>query len=380
MAAVAVTSSLVIGFAALAVDMGVFYNTRVEAQRSADAAALAGAWTLLSDERVKGPGGVESVMYDSRHTANELAGLNHVFKRSPQMDLNLANNPDGDIVLGRLINLQDRSEQLATGVPGDEYNAVSVLVRLDDVRNGPVPFFFGQIFGLRNKNISARAVAAAQNNITGFRVTPTSGNANLMPFTIHIDAWNGLLAGTLTSGDDFRYDPETGEALPGPDGINELNMYPGAGTSQLPPGNFGTVNIGDQNNSTADLRRQILEGISAEDLAYHGGELTFNENGKLYLSGDPGLSAAIKTDLEAIKGQPRTILLFTEVAGPGNNAIYTIVGFAGIRVVDVHLTGSMKSKAVCIQPAVSVDPTAVPAASDTFHPSYFVYCPPTLVR
>lgn len=332
-------------------------------------------------------------MYDARHTANDLAGLNHVFKRSPQLDVNLANSPDGDIVLGRLTNLQDRSEQLATGVPGDEYNAVSVLVRLDDVRNGPVPFFFGQIFGLRNKNISARAVAAAQNNISGFRVTPTSGNANLMPFTIHVDAWNSLLAGTLTRGDDFRYDPETGEVLPGPDGINELNMYPGAPTEsdgggrpkesdngQLPPGNFGTVNIGKQSNSTADLRRQILEGISENDLSYHGGEIVLDEDGKLYLSGDPGLNAAIRRELEQIKGQPRTILLFTEVAGPGNNAIYTIVGFAGIRVVDVHLTGSMKSKAVCVQPAVSVDPTAVPATNNNLHPSYFVFCPPTLVR
>ncbi|HOA75533.1 MAG TPA: TadG family pilus assembly protein [Phycisphaerae bacterium] len=390
-AAVAVTGTVLIAFAALAIDMGVFYNTRIEAQRSADAGALAGAWKLLGDERVKGATGVATLVDQARQAAAEVAGLNEVFKAGPQVDLNVANAAGGDIILGRLDNPSNLAEPLATAVDPSEFNSVSVLVRRDNVRNGPIPFFFGQIFGFRNKDMSARAVATARNTIAGYRVTNKTGNAQLLPFTVHVDAWNGLLNGTVTTGDNFRYDPVTKTVSPGSDGIYEINMYPGAGNGQgngkkpkessdgqLPPGNFGTVDIGAANNSTADISRQIRYGISAADLAHLGGELRFNNDGKIYLNGDTGLSAAVKDDLEAIKGQPRAIPLFTHVSGPGNNATYTIVAFAGIRVMDVKLTGSMSSKAVIVQPAVVVDDAVI--VEDVNVPSYFVYYPPSLVR
>lgn len=388
-ATVAVTGTVLIGFAALAIDMGVFYNTRIEAQRSADAGALAGAWQLLGDERVKGSTSVGTLMTRARQSASQVSGLNSVFKQGPTVDLNACNSQDGDILIGYLNNPEDRNEGISTGVDPNTFNSVSVLVRRDSVRNGPIPFFFGQIFGLKTKNMSAKAVAAAQNKIGGYKVTGQTGNAQLLPFTVHVDAWQNLIDNNYSVGDNYRYDPATKTVSEGPDGINELNMYPGAGNSnggyakesssgQLPPGNFGTVDIGSPNNSTCDISRQIRQGVNASDLAYFGGELKFDAEGKIRLNGDTGLSAAVKDDLEAIKGQPRAIPLFTQVSGPGNNASYTVVAFAGIRVMAVKLTGSMSSKAVIVQPAVVVDDAAVPTT--TAEPSYFVYYPPALVR
>lgn len=390
-AAVAVAGTVLVGFAAMAIDMGVFYNTRIEAQRSADAAALAGAWKLLGDERLKGATGISTLTTQARESAAQMAGLNHVLRKGPEVELNAANSESGDIVLGRLERIDDRSEPLATAVEPLLFNSVSVLVRRDQVRNGPVPFFFGQIFGFKTKDMSARAVATAQDRIAGFRVTSSTGNAQILPFAVHVDAWNNLMNGTWSTGDKYSYNPVTKTVTLGSDGVYELNMYPGGGngkkpgdfvfdssTGQLPPGNFGTVDIGAANNSTADISRQIRYGISAADLAHLGGEIKFNNDGKLYLNGDTGLSAAVKDDLEAIKGQPRAIPLFTHVSGPGNNATYTIVAFAGVRVVNVKLTGSMNSKAVTIQPAVVVDDAAI--VEQYVEPSFFVYTPPTLVR
>lgn len=382
-ATVAVTGTVLIGFAALAIDMGVFYNTRVEAQRSADAAALAGAWKLLGEKRLMGSTGVNALLNEARQSARQVAGMNSVFKKSPDVDLNSANGSDGDIVFGRLNNPADRSEQIQTGLDPELFNCISVTVRRDHVRNGPVPFFFGQIFGFKTKDMSASAVAAARNRIAGYKVTGQSGNAQLLPFTVHVDAWQGLMDRTQTAGDNYSYDPVTKTVSQGSDGIFEINMYPGGGnggkgSGQLPSGNFGTVDIGKANNSTADISRQIRSGVSAEDLAALGGELKFDANGKIYLNGDTGLSAAVKDDLESIKGLPRAIPLFTEVSGPGNNAMYTIVGFAGVRVMHVKLTGSMSSKAVIVQPAVVADYTTIPSSTATH--SYFVYYPPALVR
>jgi hypothetical protein len=146
----------------------------------------------------------------------------------------------------------------------------------------------------------------------------------------------------------------------------------------LPPGNFGTVDIGNPNNSTADLSRQIRYGVNADDLAYFGGELKLGADGTLQLTGDTGLSAAIKDDLTSIIGQPRAIPLFSTVAGPGNNSVFTIVGFAGIRILDVKLTGSMSSKKVIIQPAFIVDDAVLTGPGSGS--SYFVYQPVHLVR
>ncbi len=64
------------------------------------------------------------------------------------------------------------------------------------------------------------------------------------------------------------------------------------------------------------------------------------------------------------------------MSGPGNNAKYTIVKFAGVRIVYVKLTGAMNQKKVLIQPAYAVDKTAIAGGGS----SKYVFQPPYLVR
>ena len=132
------------------------------------------------------------------------------------------------------------------------------------------------------------------------------------------------------------------------------------------------------NNSTNDIARQILYGVSADDLAFHGGVLEFNSCGRLYLNGDTGISAGVKDELAAIKGHPRAIPIFSEVNGPGNNAIYTIVKWYGIRIMDVKLTGPMKKKHVTIQAAPLATSGVIP--SETSGSSSLVYSPVVLLQ
>ena len=83
------------------------------------------------------------------------------------------------------------------------------------------------------------------------------------------------------------------------------------------------------------MSQQILNGVNKADLDYHGGELSLQPNGRLPLGGDTGISASIKDELSAIRGRPRIIPVYREVAGNGNNAIYTVVKFVGVRIVNV---------------------------------------------
>lgn len=361
---------VLVGFAALTVDVGHMYNTRADLQRTADAAALAGAIRLIDNERLKGGAYLTQVIDASRTDVGACAGLNPVNTQSPEVDA-------ADVTIGYLSDPTSSTELPDTSTPG-RFNAVQVLVRKDSTANGSLDLFFAQIFGRTTKDLSATATAAFMDGVRGFRVDDETGNAGIIPLALKDTSWYNLLNGSVTTGDNYSYDPDTGLVSPGSDGINELNLYPGSGGTQLPPGNFGTVDIGSPSNSTADLVRQIRYGVNAADLAYFGGALELGEDGTLILNGDTGLSAGIKDDLEFIKGKARTIPIFASVSGPGNNANFVVVGFVGIRIMNVKLTGAMNSKNVIIQPAIVVDDSAIvgPAAGTSF----FVYRPVALVR
>jgi hypothetical protein len=354
------------------------YRARNEAQSSADAAAMAAAWRLMDQNRLRGSSYVTAVTDASRQAAVDYAARNPIINVPPVLDSNGGNASGGDIVVGRLNNPNDAGEQLSF-VDAAGYNAVHVFLHRDEVRNGPIDLFFAGIFGRQTSEISASATAAFYDGVIGWHVNDTTGNAGLLPLALRKSVWDELLAGTFTTGDQYAYNTSTGAVTTGSgDGINELNLYPGSGAGQLPPGNFGTVDIGSSNNSTADIERQILNGLSESDLAFFGGELRLGDDGTLTLNGDTGLSGAIADELTAMIGKPRAIPIFTEVAGPGNNSLFTIVGFVGIRIMNVKLTGAMNSKRVVIQPAYLIDDSVI--VGESTGQSSFVYKPVQLVH
>lgn len=367
---VAICGAVIIGFAALAIDIGMLYATQAEMQRCADATAMAATWELLGEERLLGGASLDELELLARETAAYVGGLNPVHRDPPVVD------GFEDVDVGYLSDLTyGGSLVFSDAAPA---NAMRIRVRRDSERGGSIALYFARFFGADSKDLLVEAVAGFQDGIVGYEVTDETGNAQLLPFALHVNYWDGLLAGTYFTGDDYSYDPETGTVSPGPDGVLELNLYPGAGGGQLPPGNFGTVDIGASNNSTADIRRQILYGVNADDLSYFGGQLVFGEDGTFELNGDTGLSAGFKDALEAIIGQPRAIPIYSQVSGNGNNAMYTIVRFGGIRIMNVRLTGPMSQKQVIVQNGVVVDDAVV--AGPGPGPADYVYSPVRLVR
>ena len=178
--------------------------------------------------------------------------------------------------------------------------------------------------------------------------------------------------------DDWSYDPVTKEIRPFTDGVPEARLFPTRSSkgSGITPGNFGTIDIGGSNNSTAVLKRQISDGVSASDLAHHGGELKLDPVTKtVVLDGETGISAGMELALPDALGQARTIPLYSKVVGGGDNAKFTIVAFVGVRILDYTLNGG--DKYIIIQPAVVVDNTAISTDGPT---SYNVYQPVMLVR
>lgn len=365
----AILSVVVLGMVAFAVDIGYILSSKEELQRTADAAALAAVWEygkLLSE-------GEDSATaeYAGRATAASFVGANPVGQLSLTLDPNHSNSAGGDVVFGYISNFNNPNLTMTT-TAGSPFNAITVEVHRDSTRNGNLSLFFAPILGVSGTGISTSATAAYVRDVRGFQVPNDGSNLDILPYALDLNTWNAWMAGAAD--DNWTYN-DNGTITAGPDGELEVNLFP-QGTGS--PGNRGTVDIGSSNNSTNDIARQILYGISPADLAYHGGELKFDLCGELTLNGDTGISAGVKDELASIKGQPRIIPIFSSVSGNGNNADYTIVKWFGIRIVDVKLTGPMNKKHVTIQAAPCITRGVIP--STTPGTSSYVYSPVTLVE
>ncbi|MGI9456449.1 MAG: pilus assembly protein TadG-related protein [Aeoliella sp.] len=361
---------VLLGMVAFSVDIGYVLSSKEEMQRTADSAALAAAWEF-ADKLNDGYSSSDAQAY-ARTEASQYSTANPVGNVGPAICANTGNSPSGDMVFGYINDFEDPNAPFDTQ-SSDRFNAVRVKVRRDSTINGELPLFFARVFGRNSQSVTAEATAALARDVWGFEVPSDGSNIDILPITLDHPTWIAWVAGA--GDDDWSYDKDSGAVSPGGDGWPEVNLYPIGNGS---PGNRGMVDIGSNNNSTSDIVRQILYGVSPSDLAYHGGKIEFNSYGKLYLNGDTGISAGVKDELHSIRGEPRIIPIFEALNGPGNNATYTIVAWQGIRIMDVKLTGPMNKKRVTIQVAPAVGRGIIP--SSTVGTSGYVYSPVILIE
>jgi Flp pilus assembly protein TadG len=360
-----------LGMVAFAVDLGFYASTATEMQRSADAAAIAAAWDLIE----RSPPNVGNSLYDEIRDARDRAVTyvsSNAVAGGAAIDRNGSNSASGNVVIGYLAN---DSQSSATMEFGNQnlFNAVQVTVRKNAQQNGEVPLFFARVWNMSGMEATGTATAALINNFGGFATPSNGSNLQILPFALDEDTWNDLLQGI--GSDNWKWNDFMGRVDSGSDGALEFNLYP-QGTGS--PGNRGTVDIGSANNSTSDLARQIVHGISPADLSHIGGSIKFNDQGTLTLNGDTGISAGVKDELASIIGQRRIIPIFQSVSGPGNNAQYVITKFVGVRIMAVQLTGKMSGKYLMVQPANIIALGGIPKSGP--QSSYAIYSPVRLIH
>jgi Flp pilus assembly protein TadG len=363
---------LVIIFAmvAFSVDIGYVSLTKTQLQIAADGAALSACLELPDG---LGPQPVNTLAETQAYASAAAVAVAGENKNGDQSGTFVSTS--GDVTFGQAV-WNSTTKQWTTTWGVSPFNAVKIATRRDSSGSmggdKPLDLMFAPVLGIDNLSINTEATAALLPGV-GFRIgSGSSETIDVLPIALDVPTWTALLNGT--GSDDYSYDPGTGAVTAGGDGIKEVDLYP-YGNGALPPGNRGTVDLGSPNNSTNDLKRQILYGLNAYDLSFFDGELRTDE-GNLILNGDTGISAGIKDALETIKGRPRLIPLFTSVTGPGNNAMYTVPKFVGIRIMYVKLTGG--SKKVIIQPAPFVSRNVIRGGT-TIGPDTF-YTPPRLIN
>ncbi len=334
---------MILAFAAFTVDVGLITLVKTEMQTVADASALAGSAELLGpllDRRAASDPKTLQAMSDARDAAVVVAGSNPSgYSAGTTLDR------DTDIRFG------NRAWNPVTGKWTTQwnvwpYNTVEITARRSTALGTGLPLSFAPTIGHSSADVTERAVAAIMPiaGITSTNCVPVP----IMPFLFDADSWLDLE--TNGGPDDFSYDEATKSVVRIPDGIPEIAIFPNGEDDTLPSGNRGTVNLGGWANSTAVLADQIVNGIDCTELSYHGGSLDFSK-GPLVLTGDPGLSTALKAPLNQVVGLERAIFLFTGFTGNGDTTEYSVSAIVGVRIMSVSLTGASSHRGLIVQPA-----------------------------
>lgn len=349
---------IVLAMVAFAVDLGYIAVARTEMQRTADAAAHAAVLEF-------------ALTWDAKEARDRAYELSSDFSAvNPVLGRTAAVAAGTDVHVGRYVFGSGQTD-LKHGNP-DTYNAVKVRIRRTEEQNGAVPTFFAHVLRHAGQEVQAEATAALIRNVSGFKIPRSGEHAPLLPVTLSLAAWNHDMRDASES-DEWAYDPITDKVSKGSDGCSEIILFPkDTGSS----GNLGTLNIGISNNSTGHLAQQIRRGLSQSDMDYHGGTLELDRSGKLELSGNPGLSASLQKDFKKIVGQKRAVPLYRSVQGNGNNAVFQIVKFVAVRVMDAQLSG--KDKWIAVQPTSLVFDGVIQGTSAKA--SDGIYSPPRLVN
>ena len=293
---------VLMGFAALAIDVGMIMTARAELQNVADAGVLAGVSQLL-EENYDGAVGQASVFASQNTCLGQAVALG-----------------TGDIELGNY----DFDSKVFT--PGGGGSAIRVTARRSQgSTQGPLPLFFMGVLGPSVADVEASAIAAVDNRVTGF---DGSVVGILMPFTVHQD----VVGSSPTIGYTFNLYPNQtttqGGSSPGNNGNGNGN---GNGGSQQAPGNFGLVDLNSSNPGTNVLRSWIEEG--------YPGAIEIPPSGSWQADGEPGFRNTLQSSVEQRIGETVVVLVHNAVAGQGSNAVYTIVSLLAVEILSVDGNG-----------------------------------------
>ncbi len=335
------------GMLALAIDYGYVLNVRTDLQRAADAAALAAVRDLVPDSN----GNQDLAKVRARVREYARANVRGVAEFTVL---------DCDIEIGRY----DPAMAYSTFTIENDgtFDTVRVKVRRDAQANSPVSLFFARVLGINNSNVAAAATAVLQ------KATILEPGADVLPFSVHEEVWNSRSLGDIWSiyGDGTVVD-ELGATI---------------------PGNWGTVDIGSDNNSTADISDQILNGLRQKDLdsLYSSGRIpisTHIDSIQFWLSqADTGLSSGLKHAVEAVHGKTKLIPIYDDVGGTGNTAEFHVVGWGVVEVVDSTWSGVYNTR-VRVKKSYTYNGTTLKAQTDLTNSCRVIdgaFTSPVLVR
>lgn len=302
---------VLVGFLAFSVDYGYLLKIRTDLQRSADASALAAVQDLIR-------------LPDGTQDLNKARETVLAYARDNLADSSFQVAPE-DIQIGRYDpqTIYSSLTLLNTGT----FDTVRVTLRRDGVTNPNVPLFFARLLGTQSAKVTAKATAILQK---GEYLGP---GVEILPFATPLDLWNSLSPGAEWSA------------------YGDGKLKDGSGNDV--PGNWGTCDIGNANNSSSELNDQILNGLRQADLnaLQADGRIPQNtyidSSQPLWTQGDTGLSSGLKQSVTSVYGKQKLIPIYDQLANPtGSHVDFHVVGWGVVTVIDSEWHGYTNTRVI----------------------------------
>ena len=357
--AVAVALLVVMAGLALILDRLWLDAADLELTTAAEAAALVAAGELANDDLLKPSADPQHRLDMARNSATWIASQNLVAGDPVQLD----GNPEGDIRLGKLVMDEHESKIRFEETATQPATAVVTSLRTRRTSN-PVGLFIAGVTGHASGDVATRVEASVDNRVIGLR--PLAGiPIPALPIAIWLndpsgqrpDTWQNQIEARKGE-DKFGYDCLGHTVTSGADGIPEMTLRSQARGSSLNM-NAIVVDVG-AGLSDKVLAAQFAHGLTTEDLATTGGELSIFDSAHQTMPASGEIRHADRIAMESIIGEPRICFLYSTATSGSSGEITqaTCVRMVAIRVLSVHDLSDGSCEFV-VQPCIIKTRTAI---------------------
>lgn len=331
----------------------------LELTTAAEAAALVAAGELANDDLLKPAADPQHRLDMARNSATWIASQNLVAGDPVLLD----SNPEGDIRLGKLV--LDEHEDKIRFEETAKQPATAVVTSLRTRRtSNPVGLFIAGVTGHASGDVATRVEASVDNRVIGLR--PLAGiPIPALPIAIWLndpsgqrpDTWRNQIEARKGE-DKFGYDCLGNAVTSGADGIPEMTLRSQARGSSL---NMNTVVV-DVGAGLSDkvLAAQFAHGLTTEDLATTGGELSVFDSSPQKMPASGEIRHADRVAMESIVGEPRICLLYSTASSGVSGEITqaTCVRMVAVRILSVNDRSDGSCEFV-VQPCIIKTRTAI---------------------
>lgn len=356
---VAFAMVVVMGAVALVLDRLWLDMATGEAQAVAEAAVLASARQLASDDDLRSPEAAPDARIAAATLAAEnVASMNRVAGQPYRLD-----SSAGDLTFGVNLEVEETGEIKFVETINNPRSARMVAQRTH-ARGNPVALFLTGLTHVGGGEVRATAEATIDNHIVGFQ-SVAGARVPMLPLAILANDPSGQRQDTWKvqieqrrGPDNYHFDPSTGEVHSGADGIPEITLTPVSERDASQAANMAFFDIHGK-VGRFPLAEQIRLGWSAEDLERRDGRFVFTSGPQMFPA-RPVISKTSAAALKAIVGECRGVLLYqggTSTADKNSIRIQS-AGLVAGRVMAVRELGGGEYQLV-FQPGVLASRSAV---------------------
>lgn len=364
---------------------------RDDSLRCAEAAALAAAKGLLSDDLLKAEQQPVEQQWRIARSQDAAIRLSEFYARSRPL---LPLTADDIRYHYRGYSLQKPAGDVDSAIP----DSVTAGYGLNGSTR-PLPLLLAGLTGIHQASVGVQATARLENHLIGFQPSDAAP-IPLMPFAVRDGSSDTPTSGWAAvveqnSGPDlFAWSAESRQVTSGPDGLPEITLSLSAATETSGSGSLIPLRLcrdpwNQDSDNDVNMARQIRTGITGNDLRSIGlSDLRFPYSAQVIDIPRPRL-AAIGSALQDMTGQP-VIWCLCQTSTEANDTtsgqvetlnselgstaatLTTLTRPAAARIVRVRSEESGRIE-ITLQPCVVTTTTSVTDASQQTHDNRYVY-------